>query len=157
MQVNFLSHWLLAHELLSKQRNRRARQNKKSARDKICCCNSSNGTNKGSCDCGVGGTRLVLLSSLTHHAGPLNWEDKQVGHRRGLGLHQSPMRVSYFVATCMSWGLPDKCTSVDAAAGTYLAFFLRAGGELSGRSAGVCLRHYVTWLVQRSCSLDMPC
>eukprot|EP00775_Hariotina_reticulata_P006867 gene6867-7083_t len=64
-QVNFLSHWLLAHELLAAQRQRRARAARKG---------------RGCCDPGSSfsdGTRLVMLSSLTHHAGKLQWEDKQ--------------------------------------------------------------------------------
>ena len=64
LQVNFLSHWLLAHELLSAQRRRRAAAAKKQH-------------NNSSSDCGDG-TRLVMLSSLTHHAGKLQWADKQV-------------------------------------------------------------------------------
>lgn len=79
MQVNFLSHWLLAHELLSEQRKRRAKQAKKGK-----VLSSSSGSSD--CSCGLEGTRLVMLSSLTHHAGPLNWEDKQVIRWSPVGL-----------------------------------------------------------------------
>jgi hypothetical protein len=65
-QVNFLSHWLLAHELLASQRQRRARAARKGHG---CCAHGSSLSD---------GTRLVMLSSLTHHAGKLQWEDKQV-------------------------------------------------------------------------------
>ncbi|KAF8072364.1 Dhrsx [Scenedesmus sp. PABB004] len=58
-QVNFLSHWLLAHELLAEQRRRRAKAAKRG------------------CGADSGGTRLVMLSSLTHPAGKLQWADKQ--------------------------------------------------------------------------------
>ncbi|KAF6253058.1 hypothetical protein COO60DRAFT_1549451 [Scenedesmus sp. NREL 46B-D3] len=97
-QVNFLSHWLLAHELLSEQRKRRAKAAKRhgSSSAKLISNGSSGSTalttasisgtslkssqhaaaDAAAC-CGVDGTRLVMLSSLTHHAGSVQWADKQ--------------------------------------------------------------------------------
>lgn len=89
-QVNFLSHWLLAHELLAEQRRRRAKAARKQGRrngsanaDAGCACGGAVAACK---DAGGGancGTRLVMLSSLTHHAGQLQWHDKEVGARLG--------------------------------------------------------------------------
>jgi WW domain-containing oxidoreductase len=96
-QVNFLSHWLLAHELLSEQRKRRAKAAKKHGSSSNTILNSSSssstalttasisgssmkGSKRAAVDaascCGLEGTRLVMLSSLTHHAGSVQWGDK---------------------------------------------------------------------------------
>lgn len=101
-QVNFLSHWLLAHELLSEQRKRRAKAAKKnhssssSKPNRKSSSSSSTALTTASISgssmqsskaaaaaadaaacCSLEGTRLVMLSSLTHHAGSLQWGDKQ--------------------------------------------------------------------------------
>lgn len=88
-QVNFLSHWLLAHELLSEQRRRRAKAAKKHGHSKpaaptvntttIINGSRSSSSSRACCCGGVGadGTRLVMLSSLTHPAGSIKWNDKQ--------------------------------------------------------------------------------
>jgi WW domain-containing oxidoreductase len=95
-QVNFLSHWLLAHELLSEQRKRRAKAAKKNGSSSNASLISSSsstaltpasisgssmkGSKRAAVDaaacCGLEGTRLVMLSSLTHHAGSVQWGDK---------------------------------------------------------------------------------
>jgi NAD(P)-dependent dehydrogenase (short-subunit alcohol dehydrogenase family) len=93
-QVNFLSHWLLAHELLSEQRKRRAKAAKKHGSSNAILSSSSSsalttasisgssikGSKLAAADaaacCGLEGTRLVMLSSLTHHAGSVQWGDK---------------------------------------------------------------------------------
>ncbi|KAI8464842.1 MAG: hypothetical protein J3K34DRAFT_525883 [Monoraphidium minutum] len=68
-QVNFLSHFLLSHDLMAEQRRRRR------------ASTARGGGGRGAAPRGGGqgpdGTRLVLLSSLTHHAGPAQWDDKQ--------------------------------------------------------------------------------
>lgn len=61
LQVNFLSHWLIAHELLAAQRKKRKSKFGKNGYVRM-----------------HPGTRLVMLSSLTHHAGRVQWNDKQV-------------------------------------------------------------------------------
>uniref|UniRef100_A0A383VX36 Uncharacterized protein n=1 Tax=Tetradesmus obliquus TaxID=3088 RepID=A0A383VX36_TETOB len=99
-QVNFLSHWLLAHELLSEQRKRRAKAAKKnhssssSKPNRKSSSSSSTALTTASISgssmqsskaaaadaaacCSLEGTRLVMLSSLTHHAGSVQWGDKQ--------------------------------------------------------------------------------
>eukprot|EP00879_Flechtneria_rotunda_P017866 GHRR01018726.1.p1 GENE.GHRR01018726.1~~GHRR01018726.1.p1 ORF type:complete len:246 (+),score=80.92 GHRR01018726.1:911-1648(+) len=78
-QVNFLSHWLLANGLLSQQRRRRAKRNGKHSKHRN-HSNGSDSSNNGCCGYQLRsgeGTRLVMLSSLTHHAGQLQWNDKQ--------------------------------------------------------------------------------
>jgi hypothetical protein len=59
LQVNFLSHWLLAEQLIGHQRQQRKKHKTQGQEHP--------------------GTRLVMLSSLTHHAGSVQWEDMQVG------------------------------------------------------------------------------
>lgn len=60
-QVNFLSHFLLSHELLAAQRQRRMLEAR---------CRRQGGHHHHH------GTRVLLLSSLTHYAGPVQWHDK---------------------------------------------------------------------------------
>lgn len=83
-QVNFLSHFLLSHELLAEQRQRRAAQRRTRARHEA-------GARRG-------GTRVVLLSSLTHYAGPVQWEDKQV--RRAALLMRVRGQQQFRVCVC---------------------------------------------------------
>ncbi len=56
-QVNFLSHWLLTNLLLEQEHARRPK-----ARD-----GAGDGTREG--------TRVVMVSSVVHRAGPLQWPD----------------------------------------------------------------------------------
>ena len=70
LQVNFLGHWLLAHELLSRQRSRR---------------DGASRTHEGGLPCDGArqpgdetGTRVIFLSSVTHRAGKLDFSDLQL-------------------------------------------------------------------------------
>jgi NAD(P)-dependent dehydrogenase (short-subunit alcohol dehydrogenase family) len=67
LQVNFLSHFALSHELLAAQRERRQRQRQR----------RSSGDKTSSSDRAPEGTRVVLLSSIAHYAGAVQWRDKQ--------------------------------------------------------------------------------
>ncbi len=85
-QVNFLGHWLMAHELMAEQRRRRAAAHGKGA-GSVTASAAGRGTREGE-EAREGwlpgwglpedGCRLVLVSSLMHHAGMLDWNDMQV-------------------------------------------------------------------------------
>jgi hypothetical protein len=95
LQVNFLSHFLLSHELLAEQRQRRRRTQQR-ARGQVRGRALSEGP--------PSGTRLVLLSSLTHYAGPVQWEDKQVRrwarHRHASARSHVPQHLASGRAPC---------------------------------------------------------
>ena len=102
LQVNYLSHLLLAHELLAAQRARRRETLERAARQQQARrgwlllprlprlrlgarSGGGGGSGSGSGSGGSGGSsnphhprhpmRVVLLSSLTHHAGAAQWRD----------------------------------------------------------------------------------
>mmetsp|Transcript_25173 Transcript_25173/g.54721 ORF Transcript_25173/g.54721 Transcript_25173/m.54721 type:complete len:425 (+) Transcript_25173:2-1276(+) len=83
-QVNFLSHWLMTHKLVGEQR-RRAKRRQQEAHSKhtgstnITAEASSSSLSASSERWGLreDGVRVVMLSSLTHTAGLLNWHDMQ--------------------------------------------------------------------------------
>lgn len=86
-QVNFLGHWLLAQQLIADQRNRRKKTRPLSTKttqqppaapsaDALYPCQLLDGT-----------TRLVMVSSLTHRAGVLQWHDMQA--ERGYSPYRS--------------------------------------------------------------------
>jgi WW domain-containing oxidoreductase len=119
LQVNFLSHWLLANELIAIERERRASNaaiggraaaasGAKSAEERASSAGlpaapaaaddgrsvvgeDDAGGGRGSAAqsqasmhpdrLGDGATRLVMVTSLTHRAGALQWHDKQSRHR----------------------------------------------------------------------------
>ncbi|EFJ45954.1 hypothetical protein VOLCADRAFT_93690 [Volvox carteri f. nagariensis] len=69
-QVNFLSHWLLANQLMGVERDRRVAA--AVAADAPAAAAVSSAARAGG-----GSTRVVVVTSLTHRAGPLQWHDKQ--------------------------------------------------------------------------------
>ena len=77
MQVNYLGHWLLAHELLGQQRSRRQRQ----------CLHPQNmrtakgAARNGDSEAHAAGMRVIFLSSTTHRAGRLDFADLQLARR----------------------------------------------------------------------------
>lgn len=81
-QVNYLGHWLLAHELFSHQRSRFQSSSKslscsdrahRGAESRSEQANSVNEKDEN-------GTRLIFLSSMTHRAGKLEFSDLQLTH-----------------------------------------------------------------------------
>lgn len=115
LQVNFLGHWLLTHQLLSHQRHMRRRQHNHH--------NHRNGLDPVQ---PPPGTRVVILSSLTHPAGVVQWKDKQ-----------SERRYSPFT----SYGLSKLCNIM--AAREFEARFARCGALVSAwhrvwYSRGLC-------------------
>jgi len=91
-QVNFLGHWVMAQRLLGEQRARRAAaaaaavasgKTKRALPSTSSSSSSSSsaivapGLNEAGWGLADGGTRVVMLSSLTHRAGCLNWHDMQ--------------------------------------------------------------------------------
>ncbi|KAG2430024.1 hypothetical protein HYH02_013852 [Chlamydomonas schloesseri] len=117
-QVNFLSHWLLANQLVAVERQRRAaaaavaRNSNKATAARgaggqlvAAAAAKPGGSGNEACPAGDGGVgeqglRVVVVTSLTHRAGALQWADKQ-------------SRASY--APFLSYGL-SKLANVMAAA-----------------------------------------
>lgn len=110
VQVNFLSHWLLVHLLLEHERGRRAKGNEHhhqqqeqkhvqargrgkpapwaEAGARAGAKPATGGGSGGACggptgpaDC----TRVVVVSSVVHRAGPLQWHDMLSRDRCGVG------------------------------------------------------------------------
>ncbi|KAG1677338.1 hypothetical protein FOA52_010717 [Chlamydomonas sp. UWO 241] len=83
-QSNFLSHWLLANCLLAEQRKRRGASGKgcSGLRMGVRGARCGEGATGGGWEDGrfglpAKGTRVVMLSSVTHSAGRLQWHDPQ--------------------------------------------------------------------------------
>ena len=70
LQVNFLGHWLLAHELLSHQRSRRDSSRRRGEQGSSHTEARQHGSEEG--------TRVIFLSSTTHRAGMLDFGDLQL-------------------------------------------------------------------------------
>jgi NAD(P)-dependent dehydrogenase (short-subunit alcohol dehydrogenase family) len=74
-QTNYLSHFLLSHELLAAQREHRRRRGwwgRPQAQEPL----AQQPHQQHTAAQYHAGTRVVLLSSLTHHAGPAQWHDR---------------------------------------------------------------------------------
>ncbi|MEW5310884.1 MAG: hypothetical protein WDW38_002640 [Sanguina aurantia] len=85
-QVNFLSHWLLTNNLVSEQIRRRglANSDRKSGDPPSSALTAPGSSSSGSSSSRPaedllpdGSCRVLFLTSLMHHAGKLQWEDKQ--------------------------------------------------------------------------------
>ncbi len=88
LQVNFLGHWLLVHELLAEQRAKRRKARKATSKVHLHLQNGKHQNGKLPLAAAPGstssqqqqqpeGVRVVVLSSLTHLAGRAQWHDKQ--------------------------------------------------------------------------------
>ena len=82
-QVNYLGHWLFAHELLRHQRSRFASSSKSTTGSNHAVRKAGHTRSEQASSVDEGnetGTRLVFLSSMTHRAGKLDFCDLQLSH-----------------------------------------------------------------------------